>query len=57
MCGIFGIVSNNRINLNDLKVLANHSRQRGIDSSGIIQYDSGSYNVKRADCDISRLFK
>lgn len=57
MCGIFGIVSNNRINLNDLKVLANHSRQRGIDSSGIIQYDSGSYNVNRADYDISRLFK
>ena len=57
MCGIFGIVSNNRIKLNDLKVLANHSRQRGIDSSGIIQYDSGSYNVNRADYDISKLFK
>ena len=30
MCGIFGIVSNNSINLNDLKVLANHSRQSAL---------------------------
>ena len=38
MCGIFGIISPSNINYKDLKILANHARQRGKDSSGYIEY-------------------
>ena len=36
MCGIFGIVSNDNINLADFQKLANLAQQRGKDSSGLI---------------------
>ncbi len=29
MCGIFGIISKQKINLSELKLLAEHARQRG----------------------------
>lgn len=55
MCGLFGIISDARINQNDLKILALHARQRGRDSSGIMLYKDQSYHVKRADFDIKNL--
>jgi glutamine---fructose-6-phosphate transaminase (isomerizing) len=57
MCGIFGIISNEIINNNHLKVLSNHSRQRGRDSSGLVKYDNSSYSTVRADYDINKLMK
>lgn len=55
MCGIFGIISNDKINNSNLRFLASHARQRGRDSSGLIYYDLDSYKVKRADYDINKL--
>lgn len=55
MCGIFGIISENKFNSKDLKVLSNHAMQRGKDSSGLVYFDSGHYVVKRADYSIAKL--
>ena len=57
MCGIFGILSNKKINKVHLSYLANHARQRGRDSSGLIYFDKDRYKVKRADYDIKKLLK
>jgi len=54
MCGIFGIVSQQKVNKNDLKQLASHSQQRGKDSSGLV-YLENSIKVKIADYDIIKL--
>lgn len=55
MCGIFGIVSSEVIKDSTLKVLANHARQRGRDSSGLIYNEDGMCQVRRADYDINKL--
>jgi len=55
MCGIFGIISNNKIIFSHLRQLALHSRQRGRDSSGLIYHDDDAYFIKRADYDIKKL--
>ena len=55
MCGIFGLISPNKINQKHLKKLANHARLRGRDSSGLIYNKNNSYKVKRADYDIKKL--
>ena len=55
MCGIFGIISKDVVNNHDLNLLANHARQRGKDSSGIVFFENNSFSVKRADCDIKKL--
>lgn len=55
MCGIFGIVSQGKIDSKSLKVLAKHSRQRGRDSSGLIIHGSDGYKTSRADFDINQL--
>ena len=57
MCGIFGIIAKNEINQAHLHLLAQHARQRGRDSSGLMIHDRSSYQVKRADYDIKRLLK
>lgn len=57
MCGIFGILSSARIELNDLKHLAYHARQRGRDSSGLIFLNEKTVKVHKADFDIARLLK
>lgn len=57
MCGIFGIVSESLVNRDDLASLAKHAEQRGRDSSGLITYSEGRYNVHRADFRIPRLLK
>ena len=55
MCGIFGIISEEGINQNDLNILGSHARQRGRDSSGLIFIDQDNYKVERADYDIKKL--
>mgnify|MGYP003585412502 CR=1 FL=1 len=57
MCGIFGIISDQEINHDNLGVLALHARQRGRDSSGLVYYNGRDYNVSRADYDIRQLLK
>jgi len=55
MCGIFGIIGNGLVKESSLHLLANHARQRGRDSSGLIYWQNESYQIKRADYDIKRL--
>ncbi|MFO1389027.1 hypothetical protein [Cellvibrio sp.] len=57
MCGIFGYLSENRVEKNVLDTLVRYSQQRGRDSSGLISYDGSAYHVDRADFDIERLLK
>ena len=47
MCGIFGIVSNKCIQINEIKVLVSHARQRGKDSSGLVYMEENGYIIKR----------
>ena len=55
MCGIFGTIKNGLINKTDLKILADHARQRGRDSSGLVKYNKQCYTISRADFDITKL--
>ena len=57
MCGIFGLVSafGQKVNKASLTILADHARQRGRDSSGLIYFDKLGCQVKRADYDVNNL--
>lgn len=55
MCGIFGVIARNIVSEHDLRILVNHSKQRGKDSSGLIYIDNDIYHVKRSDCEIDKL--
>jgi glucosamine--fructose-6-phosphate aminotransferase (isomerizing) len=56
MCGIFGIISDKEISLKDLKALAAHSQQRGMDSSGLFfTVSDGGYGICRADTSVTKL--
>lgn len=55
MCGIFGVISNNKVSDQKLKTLVNHSKQRGKDSSGLIYIENDIYKINRADYDIDKL--
>lgn len=55
MCGIFGIIAPEVINKKDLKLLAQHAKQRGKDSSGLIFLKNDQYNISRADYNIDKL--
>ena len=55
MCGIFGVIGHKLINKKAVMILANHARQRGQDSSGLIFEQSSGYQVARADFDIKKL--
>jgi len=57
MCGIFGQVSPERVNQEDIETLVKHSEQRGMDSSGLICYEKDNYKVYRADYKIEKLLK
>lgn len=57
MCGIFGIISNNKIQIDDLKLLAKHAEQRGKDSSGLLMDSTSGYKLYRADYPITKLLK
>jgi len=56
MCGIFGAIGKDSDVIKNLKVLAEHARLRGIDSSGLIVETPNHYQVCRADYDIRKLF-
>ncbi|MCT7548143.1 hypothetical protein N5U18_06585 [Aliarcobacter butzleri] len=55
MCGIFGQISNSKINKDNFEKLVKHSEQRGVDSSGLIYYDNNRYKISRADYNIEKL--
>jgi hypothetical protein len=56
MCGIFGIVSSGEnIDGRKVKILSSHAQQRGRDSSGLLYYRVGGYEISRADYDIKKL--
>jgi glucosamine--fructose-6-phosphate aminotransferase (isomerizing) len=57
MCGIFGIISNNKIDKKKFKFLVDHSQQRGKDSSGLAFYNGSKYEIFRADYDINKLLR
>ena len=57
MCGIFGIVSKNPIDLAELRLLAHHAEQRGKDSSGLFFNKSNVYELHRASNAITSLLK
>lgn len=57
MCGIFGIVSNNPIDLAELRLLAHHAEQRGKDSSGLFISKPNGYDLHRANNEITSLLK
>ncbi len=57
MCGIFGIVSNSPINREELSFLAQHSEQRGKDSSGLFISIKDGYDLHRANTAITDLLK
>jgi hypothetical protein len=55
MCGIFGIISSKPIVGSDLRSLAEHSEQRGKDSSGLLISKRGGYELHRANQAITSL--
>ena len=55
MCGIFGAISTGAKQRKVVKTLALHARQRGRDSSGLLYFSQGRYQVSRADYDIKKL--
>jgi hypothetical protein len=57
MCGIFGQISKSTINVSNITKLANHSKQRGKDSSGLIFLEDSTYKICRADYNINNLLK
>lgn len=57
MCGIFGVLSTTGVDRHDLDTLVRCSQQRGRDSSGLLLYRDGAYNVARADYSVSRLVR
>lgn len=57
MCGIFGIISDSRIDRRDFDSLAKHAEQRGRDSSGLLLLADDHYEVQRADYRLPRLIK
>lgn len=57
MCGIFGSISNNDIDLKDLKSISKLAQQRGKDSSGLITLKEDACLVYRSDESIMRLIK
>ena len=57
MCGIFGVVSNKAINSEELSLLAQHSEQRGKDSSGLLISNINVYHLHRANKAITALLR
>lgn len=51
MCGIFGIISKNKVSKKDFKLLAKYSRERGRDSSGFLS-NQKEYKINRYNEDI-----
>ena len=56
MCGIFGAITQNNLDVSKLKSLVRYARQRGRDSSGLAQFSLNKYLVTRVNKDINKLF-
>ena len=57
MCGIFGIISQDKVDQKDLMQLATHAEQRGKDSSGLLFINENQYQIRKADYTIEKLLK
>jgi hypothetical protein len=57
MCGIFGIISDIKVNFRDLRTLAQHAEQRGKDSSGLYFQKKDKYHLLRATSSITSLLR
>jgi len=57
MCGIFGQISKTKVNRKNLEIIVKHSKQRGVDSSGLIYFEDSAYTINRADFNIEKLIK
>jgi hypothetical protein len=57
MCGIFGIISKEKIVKHELQLLVKNAEQRGKDSSGLIFLKNGQHNIYRADFNIEKLLR
>jgi glucosamine--fructose-6-phosphate aminotransferase (isomerizing) len=57
MCGIFGIISESKIEKKNLALLVDNARQRGKDSSGFIEFEGLNYSLKRFDYDLKKSIK
>jgi glucosamine 6-phosphate synthetase-like amidotransferase/phosphosugar isomerase protein len=57
MCGIFGVISDDKVETYLIKRLADYSKRRGIDSSGLIYNFKSTYQVEKADYKINKLMK
>lgn len=55
MCGIFGIIAEEVIDRQELKLLAQHAEQRGKDSSGLVFFKNEQYQIHKADFNIEKL--
>jgi glucosamine--fructose-6-phosphate aminotransferase (isomerizing) len=55
MCGIFGIISTEKIVRKELEVLVHQAEQRGKDSSGLIFIRKDQFHIRRADYNIEKL--
>lgn len=55
MCGIFGVLTNSLINLNQIPLLAEFSERRGRDSSGIYFVRGDQYELYRATEKVTNL--
>ena len=45
MCGIFGIISEKKVDLNSFQKLALLSERRGRDSSGLLFFETDTYKI------------
>ncbi|NUN06097.1 MAG: glucosamine 6-phosphate synthetase [Bdellovibrio sp.] len=55
MCGLFGLLSSEPVESDDLKFLVKQSEQRGRDSSGVVFLKEDQYDIHRADFNINKL--
>ena len=51
----FGIVASKYINYYNVKTIASHGKQKGIDSSGAFYFQNSEYNIIRDDTDVMSL--
>ena len=49
MCGIFGVFADQKLNKNQIKKIALHSEQRGVDSSGLCFIKDEVFKIIKAD--------
>lgn len=54
MCGIFGIISKDIVDFDDLRALAKCAESRGKDSSGLFFHLADTYHARKADRPITR---